>query len=103
MLCSGSAGLAPPLGVSCGPPSDLVTVTLRQLLHEETRKFAGIFHTEKQCKVGPEYPKVPAAPEIFPWKFIHPAKKQFVLLPVLWGKVPGCVTAVTRVIFPCEL
>lgn len=101
----GGPGLTPPLAVSCVPPSGLVTVTLHQLLHGETHEFAGIFHTEKQCKVGPDYPKVPAAPGLFPWKFVHPARKQFALLPVLWGKVPGSVAAIIIVIFffPCEL
>lgn len=35
-------------------------------------------------------------------EFIRPASKQFVLLPMLWGEVPGSVTAITLVTFPCE-
>lgn len=91
--------LTPPLGVSCVPPSGLVTVTLHQLLYGETRTFAGIFYIEKQCKVGPGCPKVPAAPGVFPWKFTHPGRKQFVLSAHARGEVPGSVTAITLVIF----
>lgn len=99
LLCHGGAGLSPLLGVGRVPASGLVTVTLHQLLCDEAHAFDRILHIEKQFKVAPGCPKVPAVPGAFLWRFIYPTKKQFVFLPLLWGAVPGSITAITLVIF----
>jgi len=93
-LCQWGWGLTRCSALAAGP--------LQQLLSGGTRTVPGIRRMEKRCKVGPGCPQVPAAPVIFLWKFIHPVGKQFVLLPMLWGKVPGLCPSSRACDFPCE-